>query len=465
MSRHGILYIIGAGLQGLALLIATPFATRALGAGEYGRVAVALAVAQTLVSVLAAGFPQLILRDWERGVDGRFDARVTVGLMVAGGAGIAVVGSLVVVLLTVVGVVKDPGPAFAVALGSGGLTCIAACQAVLRAERKPVHFVLLATSSTLGAVLAGIGAAQISATAASYLTGYTTVLVVLGAASVLYSRPAWPWRERERIRRGLMPALALVPYGLAMMVLLSSDTIIAGTFRGAHGAATYQPALMLGNIVFTAASAVFNAWGPAVYRQASELRWRWMASSASLIALVLAAGAAIIAIGARWLVPILVGTDFDRGTIQTLVRILVWMGIPYVLYLGCSLVLIEHGRTGMLAAISSTTAVIFLVAGALTARFSGLAGLAVVKVAAHTALFLATWYAARRFEVVRLRGWPSWIVVVVAVAGITGTLSGAAWVETAVLVIALPVLAVAANAQLRRMLVLEPGGRSVVAPP
>ena len=462
MSRHGLLYIVGAGLQGLALLIATPFATRALGAGEYGRVAVALAVAQTLVSVLAAGFPQLVLRDWERGPEGRFDARVTVGLMVVGGIGIAVVGSLVIGLLTLVGLTTNPVPAFAVALGSGGLTCIAACQAVLRADRKPVRFVVLAASSTLGAVLAGIGAAQVSATAASYLTGYTVVLVVLGAASVLYSRPAWPWRERERTRRGLMPALALVPHGLAMVVLLSSDTILAGTFRGAHGAATYQPALMLGNIVFTAASALFNAWGPAVYRQHPELRWRWMASSASLIALVLAGGAACIAIAARWLVPILVGADFDRGTIQTLVRILVWMGVPYIVYLGCSLVLIEHGHTGTLAAITSTTAVGFLVVGALAARFSGLEGLAIVKVVAHTVLFLATWHAARRFEVVPLRGWPSWVVVVAAVAAIVGTARGASSVETAILVIALPALAVAAYGQLRRVLSLDPGGSSVL---
>ncbi|WP_147463451.1 lipopolysaccharide biosynthesis protein [Cellulomonas triticagri] len=461
MSRHGLLYVLGAALQGLALLVATPFATRALGTGEYGRVAVALAVAQTLVSVLAAGFPQLVLRDWERGAEGRVDARVTVGLMVVGGIGIGVLGTVAVVVLWSAGVVADPVPALAVALGSGALTCIAACQAVLRADRRPLGFIVLATSSTLGAVLVGIGATWVAPTAGAYLSGYTAVLVLLGGASLVVSRPAWPWRERERTRRGLPPALALLPHGLAMVVLLSSDTILAGTFQGADGAGTYQPAIMLGNTVFTVATALFNAWGPAVYRQPAAVRWRWMGASAVLIAVVLAGGAVCLSVTTPWLVPLFVGPGFDHTTIETLVRVVVWMGVPYALYLGCSLVLIERGRTGTLATITVTTAVGFAGAGALAAAVVGLEGLAVVKVVAHTTLFAVTWVVASRLAPVPLRGWPGAVVAVVALVSIGTALSTGPQAGLGVLLAALPVLAVTALAQLRRVRRAGPADGSV----
>lgn len=449
MSRHGLLYVLGAALQGMALLVATPFATRALGADEYGRVAIALALAQTLVSVLAAGFPQLILRDWARDTGSRTDARVTVGLMVIGGASIAVVGSSVVAVLATTGTISDPLPAYAVTLSAGSLTCVAACQAVLRAARRPLAFVILATTSTLGAVLAGIATTKVMPTAGAYLAGYAAVLLVLGAVSVLISQPVWPWRERDRARRNLPPALALVPHGLGMVVLLSSDTILAGGFLGAEGAGTYQPAIMLGNIVFTLASALFNAWGPAVYRQPAKVRWRWMGASAVLIALLLAGAAACLAVTARWVVPVFVGPDFDHDTIATLVGTVAWMGVAYVLYLGCSLVLVEHGRTGTLAAITVTTAVAFLATGAVAVHVFGLEGLALSKVGAHVVLFFATWRVARRFDLVPLGGWPTLVLALVGTAALGATVFGNPTVQTSLLLGALPVIAVAALAQVR----------------
>ncbi len=405
MSRHGLTYFVGAALQGLAVLLVTPFATRVLGSDEYGRVAVAIVLIQMVATVLAAGFPQLILRDHQRGEEGQRSARVLVGLMMTGGALLAVLGAAVVLGLGAAGVVAPLTP-FAVVLGAAGLTCVIACQSLSRARERPFLFLILAVASTLGALLAGILAAARTPTATAFLTGYMVTLCLLAVVAALIARPIWPWRARGRVGALLGPALALVPHGAAMLILLSGDTVIAGATRGAGASADYQPALVLGNVTFVAATALYNAWGPAIYRRPPESRWSWMTSSAVELALGLVVVAAIVVATSVVTVPILApgSHGFDVETIRRLVGLLAWTAIPYIAYLGCSLVLIEHGRAGALATITTSVAVVFVGAGVAASALLGLDALALVKLGSYVLLAGIALAVARRWEPVRFRG-------------------------------------------------------------
>ena len=108
------------------------------------------------------------------------------------------------------------------------------------------------------------------------------------------------------------PPLRIAPDDLAAgdafgtAVRLSADTLIATATLGPEGAATYQPALQLGNITFVAATALYNAWGPALYRRDLATRWSWMAGSAAVLAALVGAGAALVALTAPVSVPIFV---------------------------------------------------------------------------------------------------------------------------------------------------------------
>ena len=70
LGAHSVVYLVGTALQGLGVLLVLPFATRALGAVEFGRVATGLVVVQMVGTLAAAGLPQVILREHHRGTEG-----------------------------------------------------------------------------------------------------------------------------------------------------------------------------------------------------------------------------------------------------------------------------------------------------------------------------------------------------------------------------------------------------------
>ncbi|MFF2269678.1 lipopolysaccharide biosynthesis protein [Cellulosimicrobium cellulans] len=450
MTRNGLLYLIGAAIQGLAVLAVTPFATRLLGETEYGKVALAIVLTQTVATVLAAGFPQLILRDHQRGEDGVRDARVFVGIMIVGAMGAAALGAVAALLLLLAGSSATALTVLVVTVGSAGLTCVIACQSVFRATERPLAFATMAIASTLGAQLVGIGLSWFSRTAEAYLLGFMATLLGLAVVAVVVTRPVWPWHDLPRTRVATRTALTMLPHGVAMLVLLSGDTIIAGVFRGPTAVATYQPALLLGNVAFVAATAIYNAWGPAVYRRDPRTRWQWTGRSAVLFGLLLAGVGAVVTVVAPWAVAILTGPEFDRTTIVTLVSVLAWTAVPYILYLACSLALIEHGRTGRLAGVASVIAAVFVLGGGLAVAGSGLEALAVAKLVAYSLLFVATWRAASSDVPLRFVGWPAWVAGGVPILVVSAALVAPGTVVIVVALISLPLLAVTAWVQRAR---------------
>ena len=301
LGAHSVVYLVGTALQGLGVLIVLPFATRALGATEFGRVATGLVVVQMVGTLAAAGLPQVILREHHRGTQGPRVARALAGTMILFALGLGVVGLALAAAISAAGH-ADLAQWVPLVLASAGLTTVVSGQTLMRARLQPWGFLALAVLSTVVAQFAGLLAARAEPTAGRYLTAYAGVVVVAALVAVLLGRPLWPTAERERVRAGVRLAAPLLPQAAAMLGLLSGDVLLTRWLVGDAATGAYQVALQLGNMPFVLAVALFNAWGPLVLSHPLDRRWQWTARTGTALTAVVGLGAAGVSLLGPWLV-------------------------------------------------------------------------------------------------------------------------------------------------------------------
>ena len=420
LGGHSVVYLIGTALQGLGVLIVLPFATRALGAAEFGRVATGLVVVQMVGTLASAGLPQVILREHHRGAEGPRVARALAGTTVALAGALGVLGLLAAFALSATGH-ADLRLWLPLVVASAGLSTVVSGQTLMRARLQPWGFLALAVLATVGAQLAGVLAARVDTSAGTYLTAYAVVVAAAAALAVALGRPLPPTAERERVRAAVRLAAPLVPQAVAMLALLSGDVLLTRWLIGAEAAGEYQVALQIGNIPFVLAVALFNAWGPLVLSRPLADRWSWTSSTGAGLVAVVALGAGLVTGASSLVAPILAGPDFDIAAITAAVAPLCLVSVFYMLYQGSSLAVLDAERTGRLA-VAALVAVGVLVALAATLAGLGLIGVAVAKVAAYATLTGLTVAAGRS----HLR-WPrgAWAVLVVALVVAVVTVLGA----------------------------------------
>ena len=220
LGAHSVVYLVGTALQGLGVLLVLPFATRVLGAVEFGRVATGLVVVQMVGTIAAAGLPQVVLREHHRGAEGPRVARALAGTMVLLALGLGVVGLALALLLSATGH-ADLRQWVPLVLAAVALTTVVAGQTLMRARLQPWGFLALAVLATVGAQLAGLLAARAEPTAGTYLTAYAGVVVLAAVVALVLGRPLPPTVERERVRAGIRLATPLLPQAAAMLGLLS----------------------------------------------------------------------------------------------------------------------------------------------------------------------------------------------------------------------------------------------------
>lgn len=391
---HGLAYVVGTAVQGLAVLAILPFITRGLGPVEYGRVAVSLAVVNVVSNVLAAGLPQVILREHYRGAEGPRRARVLAGTLIAlaVGAGVVVDGTLT--LAGAFGVGSWGGSGRLALWASIALAGVISGQAVLRAARRPLGFLVLAVGSTFGAQVAGLSAISVRPTAVSFLSAYVAALALAALIGVAMARPLPPWSDTAAARSGLAVSLPLLPHGLAMLVLLMGDTILVERTLGVDQAGRYQVALTLGNIAFVFASALFNAWSPLVMGAPAAQRWTFAGSSGGIVLRLTAAVSLGVAAVSPIALVVLAPESFDRPALVPVAAILAMTAPAYVIYLGSSLVLVDTGRTQRLARDAVICAVGFVLVALVAV--TGVMSMAAAKVGAYVALAAVVTWSARR---------------------------------------------------------------------
>ncbi|GAA5033692.1 hypothetical protein GCM10023258_33760 [Terrabacter aeriphilus] len=422
LGGHAVVYLVGTALQGLGVLLVLPFATRVLGAVEFGRVATGLVVVQMVGTVAAAGLPQVLLREHHRGAEGPRVARALAGTMMLLALALGVVGLGLALVLSATGH-ADLGQWLPLIVAAVALTTVVAGQTLMRARLQPWGFLALAVLATVGAQLAGLLAARGEATSGRYLTAYALVVVVAAALAVVLGRPLPPTAERERVRAGIRLAAPLLPQAVAMLGLLSGDVLLARALVGESGAGSYQVALQLGNMPFVLAVALFNAWGPLVLSHPVGERWVWTARTGTPLVGVVAAGAAGVALLGPWLVAVMADPGFDHLAMVRALGLVCTVSVSYMLYQGSSLAVLDAERTGRLASAAFVgLSLLLTVSVVLTNLDAGIAGVAAAKAVAYVVLMgVTTWYA-RTDGPLR---WPR-PAVVVALGGVGLALAGAA---------------------------------------
>lgn len=452
MAMHSLVYVLGTALQGLGVLLIIPFATRLLGAAEFGRVATGLVAVQMVGTLAAAGLPQVILREQHRGPEGPRVARALAGAMVVFALVVGLLGAAAIVVVAATGR-GDLGQMMPVLVAAVALTVVVSGQTLMRARMKPMGFFALAVGSTVLAQLGGLLAAREHPSAATYLTAYAVVLVGVALVSVVIGRPLPPTVERTRVRAGVRLAAPLLPQAAAMLGLLMGDVVLTSALLGASAAGGYQVALQLANTAFVLSTALFNAWGPLVLSHPIERRWSFTSRTGTVLVGLVAAGGAGVALLGPWLVTLMSRSDFDRAAMVPTLGWLTAVAACYMLYQGSSLAVLDAERTGHLAWVA-VLALGVLVGGALLlAPPLGIVGIAVAKVAAYLVLAGTTALIAARHSTLRWSplayGIVAAAVVVGAVSGLLGTEGTGAWLRLAAALAVVAGVLAAAPAALR----------------
>jgi O-antigen/teichoic acid export membrane protein len=407
------------------VLLVLPFATRVLGASEFGRVATGLVVVQMVGTLAAAGLPQVILREHHRGTEGPRAARALAGTMILLALGLGVLGVALAVAMAAADH-ADLSQWVPLVLASAGLTTVVSGQSLMRARLQPWGFLGLAVLSTVAAQFAGLLAARADPTAATYLTAYAGVVVVTAVVAVLLGRPLWPTAARERVRAGVRLAAPLLPQAAAMLGLLSGDVLLTRWLVGEAATGAYQVALQLGNMPFVLAVALFNAWGPLVLSHPLDRRWRWTARTGTALTAVVGLGAAGVSLLGPWLVTLMAGPGFDHVAMVGALGVICTVSVFYMVYQGSSLAVLDAERTGRLAWAAVASLAIVVALALWLAPLHGIIGIAVAKALGYAALMgLTTWFA-RGHSPLR---WPPRLWLVVAGAVVVALLGAAAPVE------------------------------------
>jgi O-antigen/teichoic acid export membrane protein len=388
LARHGLLYAVGVGVQGLATLLVIPVATRLLGPVQYGHVAVGLSIIQIGAVVAVVGLPAAITRAYFDPGDGLLRARAMMGLIVGAGLLVAV-GALV--LRPVLGDVISLSVA-----AVGAATLVVGAQAVLRAQGRPVIFMITAIGSTVGAHLIGLGAASIDATAEAYLGGYLVGAAVTAAYALVVVPPALPWRVPGAVSEGVRIAAPVVPHTAALLVLNSADPLILVRLLGPADAGRYQVAMMLGVAPLAVLSGINNAWAPAIMGARDEDRWPFLARTVRPILGVSAVCALGVALLAPLAVQLLAPPEYGHDVLARLAQVIALCALSQVIYLGACSVIFQEKRTTFLAITTPVAALVFVGLSVVLVSSFGLLGMAIAKVIGFAALAVGTLVAAGR---------------------------------------------------------------------
>jgi O-antigen/teichoic acid export membrane protein len=191
--------------------------------------------------------------------------------------------------------------------------------------------------------------------------------------------------------------------------MASIDRFALGSAVGPVAVGRYFVAAQIASILLVLATALNQAWLPWLYerlKQGDEAARRQVVRATFSVFLLLAAGAAALALAAPVIVPIVAGPGFEQAI--GLLRILAPASACTAAYYFVTAFLFYERRTGLLSTITLSVALFQLVLSVLLVRAAGATGVAVATLAAQASYWAAVWIAARRVHPMswRLAGEP-----------------------------------------------------------
>lgn len=419
---QGAVYTVASALQALSVVLVLPLVTRLLDPAEFGALATTTVVLQVLAIVGAWGLPSLVMVEHLRDdrEDGPDRARRLCATTAVAALATAVVAEVTHPLWA--GAFSEVGYTdlrFAV-WGAVPLALVSASQSILRSAGRPVAFVAVVAATALAAPLAGVVAILASgAGVEAYLVGYVLGIVVAAVAGVVLGgigRPDW---SPGLGRRALRASVPLVPHSVAMFALLAADRVVVERVLGVEAAGRYQVASVIGAGVLSLLAAVNNAWSPLVLGASGTERWRVLAQSTTEIERYLPLAIAPVALLAPYLLAVAAPGDYESQSLAPVTAVVAAAGLPFLWYLSGVHVVLALRRTGVLAVVTPTVAVLGVLLNLHLLARTGIIGAAVVTVLSYLALAGFLRRRAARLAVVPWcrRGYLRAVVLVAATVG------------------------------------------------
>jgi O-antigen/teichoic acid export membrane protein len=306
---RGSIYTLGTVAPILANAAVIPIVTRLVGKDAYGVVAIALTVMWVAMMAGSLGIPSVITR---QGILARSGVAGARALLIRGS--LMTVGLMTAVILAAPlwdPLVRAENPLLQAQLRGAILLALAASalfvvvensQSLLRVLDRPVAFVTLSLTATLGGPLLGLALLTLQATPQRYMigltAGYATAAVV---GLVLCLRGGRPQRDRGDTRAALRMGLPVIPHLVALYLANGALVFLAARLYGVPLSGRLQLALLVGSAPAVITSALNNSWAPIVYRAPEHERGAVLAHTARDIATLGALISGGVALLSPWL--------------------------------------------------------------------------------------------------------------------------------------------------------------------
>lgn len=379
-----------------------PLLTRWLGAADFGVVALFMALVNVLAVVIGLGTHGLVnvvyYREGPEAMPPQ--AGAALGIAMAMMVFALALGWLArVVIANETGIL--PAWQWTVVAAAGAQFAISVCLAIFQTRRQPFRFasVQIGYSLTLalltiafvgGAGMGWEGRALAQAVAAG-IVGLIAVGALSAAGLISWATRNWP------VRAALAYGLPLMPHAFGAVAMASIDRFALGSAVGPVAVGQYFVAAQLASILLVLATALNQAWLPWLFerlKQGDEAARLQVVRATFGIFLLLAAGAATLALAAPLIVRIVAGPGFEPAI--GLLRILAPASACTAAYLFVTAFLFYEKRTGLLSAITVSVALLQLVLSIVLVRAAGAPGVAVATLATQVSYWIAVWIAARR---------------------------------------------------------------------
>ena len=366
---RGSIYTLGTAAPILANAAVVPVVTRLLGKPEYGVVAIAIVVIQVAMMAGSFGMPSVITR---QGILARS------GL--AGARALLVRGSLMTAGLVVAVILTSPlwdqllhaslrGAVLLALAASAFFVVVENSQALLRVLDRPLAFVALSLTATLGGPLLGLALLAAHRSPERYLVGLTMGYAAAATVGLdLCLRGGRPARERGDTRAALRLGLPVIPHLVALFLANGALVFLTGSLYGIAAGGRIQLALLVGSSPAVIISALNNSWAPIVYRAPEHERGAVLAHTARDIATLAALIAGGVALLSPWLMRFVAGSGFGPLELVPAVAIVAFGSVLSVAYLANVHLVFAAGRSLGLSVITPLSLLVGLACAYLAGR-------------------------------------------------------------------------------------------------
>ncbi|WP_157943947.1 lipopolysaccharide biosynthesis protein [Blastococcus atacamensis] len=433
MFGRDSLYLLFWFLQVLVAALATPLATRLLGAPEYGAFAAANALMQVLYVLGGLGLQVAVQKYFEdRGIDA---ARRLVTLALLGAVAVTALAELTGPLWSpALGFGDYEGAVRLAVLWAGTSAVTATVLALLRSQDRLLGFsVVSLLQSVVAEVLSLVLLIALAPTAEAFVLGRlaaTAAAVVVGVG--LTRMRTVRLRDRDLARGALIFGLPLVPAMLGSFVLGAADRFLLQEELGQTAVAQYSVAYNIAALPMLVLSVLNSVWLPRFFAAGSGADGdAVITASRDALYRLLAPVMVGLSVAAPLVLAVWAPAEYRPDGLLLVTAVVIVSAVPYTAGLSATRTLLMASRSRTIAAAAVVASVVNVVLNLWWIPPLGILGAALATLVAysvqHLLLLLPTRgrpFGTRRAGLVQaLAGMALALAVVELPTGIGGTVS------------------------------------------